>query len=346
MMKIRHVLGTAALAVGAFGMSAGAVAEKVNWNYSIWGNPRAFTRGIETLVEFLEEKTDGNFQIMVHYGEAISPARENLDGLSIGAFESTHLCTSYHPGKNPIGTALDLPFLPIETLEQVRDVHGAFQHFEPWVDEMKRWNAIPLYAGFLPRYEFMGRGEPPRKVEDWDGKRVRALGGIGEAMRRLGSVPTTVPAPELYQALERRVVDAASFPFSYAFGAYRLHEIAAWYTWNMALGSVHCPTVVNIAAFEALPAEYQELLWEGVAVAYQGLLEAYRDADEKWIPIYDERLERITYSDEEIAAIRDVGAEPVWNDWVQEMEGKGLPGQETLNFILEEAEKAQARGGS
>jgi TRAP-type mannitol/chloroaromatic compound transport system substrate-binding protein len=345
-MKTKHIVGTVALVAGVFGMSAGAVAEKINWNYSIWGNPRAFTRGIETLNEFLKEKTDGNFSLTIHYGEAISPSRENLDGLSIGAFESTHLCTSYHPGKNPIGTALDLPFLPIETLEEMRDVHDAFQHFEPWKEEMKGWNALPLYAGFLPRYEFMGRGEPPRKLEDWAGKRVRALAGLGEAMRRVGSVPTSVPAPELYQALERRVIDAASFPFSYAFSAYRLHEIATWYTYNMALGSLHCPTVVNINNYNALPAEYRDLLWEGVPVAYEGLIQAYRDADEKWIPIYDERLERITFSDEDLERFRDAAAGPVWEDWVKEMEGKGLPGQKTLDFILEEAEKAHARRGS
>ena len=118
-MTIKRALGVAAFVVGAFGMSASAVAEKVSWNYSIWGNPRAFTRGIEALVEFLKERTDGNFEITIHYGETISPSRQNLDGVSIGAFESTHLCTSYHPGKNPVGTVLDLPLVCEIGIEQM-----------------------------------------------------------------------------------------------------------------------------------------------------------------------------------------------------------------------------------
>src|SRR3546814_12282983 len=66
----------------------------------------------------VEEKSGGNFTIKVHYGEAISPAKENLDGLKIGAFEMASICTGYHPGKNPAMTVLDLPFLPIRSEER------------------------------------------------------------------------------------------------------------------------------------------------------------------------------------------------------------------------------------
>src|SRR3546814_19852141 len=70
----------------------------------------------------VEEKSGGNFTIKVHYGEAISPAKENLDGLKIGAFEMASICTGYQPGKNPAMTVLDLPSPPIPTLENQQTV--------------------------------------------------------------------------------------------------------------------------------------------------------------------------------------------------------------------------------
>src|SRR3546814_3134446 len=59
------------------------------------------------------------------------------------------------------------------------------------VKEMARWNAVFYASAILPAYEFFGVGEPPKELEDWKGKRVRALGGMGDAMRTLGAVPTT-----------------------------------------------------------------------------------------------------------------------------------------------------------
>ena len=326
MMRSIIVAGLA----GLIGGSAIA-AEKVEWNHSTWGNPRAFTKGFESVAAYVEEKSGGNFTIKIHYGETISPSRENLDGISLGAFEMANFCTSYHPGKNPVGTALDLPFLPLKTWDALVGVQDNFQKHPLWLAELAKWNAMPLFAGVLPQYEFMGVGKAPRELADWKGMRVRALGGIGEAMRKLGSVPTTVPAPEVYTSLERGVVQAASFPYSYTFGAYRLHEIGKWFT-----GTVHCPIVMNKDAYAALPAEYQQMMQDAVPRAYDVLKEAYAEADAKWIPIYKERMEVITYTPEQNAEFEKLAAKPVWDEWVAQYADR-FDSRGVLDSILQKA---------
>ncbi len=62
--------------------------------------------------------------------------------------------------------------------------------------------------------------------------KVRAGGGVAIAMEKLGATRTTVPATEVYTLLERGTVDAVSFPFTYAHAAYKVHEVADWYTGN------------------------------------------------------------------------------------------------------------------
>lgn len=340
-LKIAALAASAgALALGAVAGSAVA-ADKVTWNHSIWGNPRAYTVGIEAVADYVEEKSGGNFVVRIHYGETISPVKENLDGLQIGAFESASICTGYHPGKNQAATGLDLPFLPLPTFQMQQQVSEAYYQHPAVKDEMKRWGAQYAFRGLLPQSEFMGGGEPPRELEDWKSMRMRALGGTGQAMKELGAVPTSVPAPEVYTGIERGMFQAAAFPFSYAHGAYKIHEVSKWYTYNMAPGSNHCPALHSIAALEALPAEYRELLEEAKPIAYEALIKGYEEADAKWIPIFDETgLERITYSDEQLAEFRRVGAKPVWEAWVKDMDSKGIPGQELLDLILAEAEKA------
>lgn len=338
---LRTISVGAVCAAAAFATTAAAAAEKITWNISSYGPPRAYTRGIETVAKYVEEKSGGNFTMRIHYGEAISPVREALDGLHIGAFEGAQTCNSYSPGKTPLSGVLDLPFLPAPNQDVTQRVHEAVFAHPAIVAELKRWNTMAYMSGLLPQYEFMGAGKPPKAIEDWKGMRVRALAGIGEAMRRLGAVPTTVPAPETYTGLERGMFEAASFPFSYSHAAYKLHEVSKWYTMGMAPGAVSCPTYFNVNAYEKLPAEYRKLLEEAEAPAYEALKAAYRQADEENIPMFDKAgLQRIVYTPEMRAEIEQMAGKPVWDAWVADMKGKNLPGEEILNLVIEEGGKS------
>jgi len=316
---------------------------KVTWNFSVWGNTRAFTRGIELISKEVAAKTGNNFTIKIGYADQLSPARENLDNIKLGAFEGAMFCSSYHPGKNPGMTALDLPFLPLDNLNVAQVVYEKFYAHPYIVKEMEKWNAMPYMAGLLPQYEFMGTGDPPMKLEDWKGKRVRALGGLGEAMRILGANPTTVTAAEVYTSLDRGTVDAASFPFSYAHAAFKLNEISKWYTANLAPGAVNCPTVFSITAWKALPAQYQKMVMDLKPVAYDALKQAYKAADEKWIPIFQKTLTPITYSDAELERFQKIGGKPVWDKWVKDNSAKGVPAQELVDLIITTAKGARSK---
>ena len=73
---------------------------KLKWDVSLWGKKRAFTAGVERLSALVKEKTGGNWTIQLHYGGALSKSRENLDGISIDAFQAAMFCNFYHPKKN------------------------------------------------------------------------------------------------------------------------------------------------------------------------------------------------------------------------------------------------------
>ena len=181
---------------------------KVAWNLSVWGPPRAFTAGIETLSKYLDQETGGKFTIKIHYGGALSKGQDNLDNIKLGSFEIAQICTGYHPGKHLGINVLDLPGLPLGDEQVHALVHDAvFEH--PYiVNEFKRWDAKLLMTVIQPQSEFMGVGAPPMTMADYKGMRLRALGGTGAAMKNLGAVPTSVPAPEVYNALERGVFRA------------------------------------------------------------------------------------------------------------------------------------------
>jgi TRAP-type C4-dicarboxylate transport system substrate-binding protein len=332
----RAVLLSAGLWLGLLTAPTNVLAtEKVTWNWSLYGPPRAVTVCMEHLAKVAKEKSGGNFTINLRYNEQLGDAKDMLDGLKVEAFHGAFVAYSYAPAKTPLQGVMDMPFLPIGDLVLLEKVQDAFEAWKPVADELARWNAMHFMTILLPQYEFMGSGKPPVNLEDWKGMRVRALGGLGDAMTLLGAVPTSVSAPEVYTALERGTFQAASFPFTYSFTAYKLHEVSKWYTQGMQLGIVHNSLNFNIKAWNALPAEYKKILEDARPEAYKLQREAYAAADEKSFPLFEKRkLEVIKITPEMRDKLISIAGKPVWDKWVAETEAKGLPGKEALELVL------------
>lgn len=310
------------------------------WHLSTWGNPRAVTTVIQSVADSVARESNGAFRIKIHFGEAVSPSRQNLESLSIGLVDAAQTCSSYHPGKTPAMTALELPFLSINSIDQTIAVHNAFYSHPVVEAELSRWNAQLLFLAPTPQPEFIGRGEPPRAIADWKGKRVRATGGLAQVMIELGSAPIGAPPSEVYLGLERNLFQAAAFPYTYAFGAYRLFEVGSWYTTNMRPAGFNCPVLVNRKSYKALSDSHRILLKNAIQEAYEAQKTAFAEADARWLPIFEERgLEPIAYGEREIADFRRIAA-PVWMRWREKVARYGIDGEALLNDLNEMIENA------
>lgn len=315
-----------------------AQAADVTWNVSLWGTRRGFTEHVEKLAEEVKARTDGQFELVLHYGEALSKSRENLDGIAIGAFEMAQFCASYHPGKTPTLSVLDLPFLGVPDLETQVEVDKAIYSHPIVVKDLARWSAVPLMSTPLPQYNFMGKGAAPATPDDFAGMRVRALGGIGEAMESVGAVPTTVTASETYQALDSGTVRAASFA-PHAHLSFKTVEVSDWYTTNMNPGSINCPVVANADAFAALPDAYRQALLDSIEPSYAHYLETYAEITRKLDQEIDARgIQRVEFTAEDLAAFRDKAGKPKWDEWTATVTADGIDGAALLSTIREVVE--------
>lgn len=320
---------TLALAATAVAFATDAVA--LEWNVSVWGKRRAFTEHIEKLAELVSAKTNGDFTMNISYG-GLSKNRENLDGISIGAFEMAQFCSAYHPDKNPTLMVLDLPFLGVKTLRQEGALDMAVYTHPAAVKDLARWNATVIMASPLPQYNLAGVGDAPKSLEDFNGMRIRATGGIGDAFTKVGGVPTSVTSSEAYTALETGVVDSVAFA-PHAHLSFRTIDIATWWTSNLNPGSVNCPVVANSDALAALTDAQRAALTSSIDEAMEHYYASYDATYQKWdAKIAERNTEVVTLSDDVIAAFRDAAAAPVRNDWIAAMAEKGLPGQELYDF--------------
>ena len=327
-------------AVVALAVTFAGEAVATEWNVSVWGKRRAFTEHVEKLAELVSAKTNGEFTMNVSYG-GLSKNRENLDGISIGAFEMAQFCAGYHPDKNRVVTVLELPFLGVANLaEEVAVSHAVYAH-PAAVEEMAQWNARLLMTSPMPQYNIVGTGEPRTKLADFEGMRVRATGGLGKAFAAVGGVPTSVTATEAYQAMESGVVDTVAFA-QHAHLSYGTINRADWWTANLNPGTVNCPVVVNIDAYESLSDEHRTVLNESVDESIVHYLANYGELLKRWDSVLAEKgVKKVEISDAELAAFRSTAADPIRAAWIADMEAQGIPGQELFDLVMSTLENTR-----
>ncbi|GAA6190753.1 C4-dicarboxylate ABC transporter substrate-binding protein [Phaeobacter gallaeciensis] len=336
---MNKILTGAVAAAVSFAFVSEAAA--VEWNVSLWGKRRAFTEHVEKLAELVSEKTGGEFTLNISYG-GLSKNKENLDGISIGAFEMAQFCAGYHRDKNRAITVLELPFLGVSNLDEEVAVSQAVYSHPAVQEEMAQWSARLLMPSPMPQYNIVGTGEPRDQLAEFDGMRVRATGGIGQAFSAVGGVPTSVTATEAYNAMESGVVDTVAFA-QHAHLAYGTINRADWWTANLNPGTVNCPVVVNIDAYEALSPEHREALDSSVDGAVGHYLENYGKLLDKWDSVLTEKnVTKVELAEGELDAFRKVAADPIREKWIADMSAQGLPAQDLYELVM--ATLKQQRG--
>ncbi|HUF91980.1 MAG TPA: TRAP transporter substrate-binding protein DctP, partial [Candidatus Limnocylindria bacterium] len=288
---LARATAAACVAVAATSVATPAFAQTVVWNHNIFGPPRAVTAGIEAIAEFYKKESNGALEIKIAYGAALGPERQAPESIKSRGYEGAQMCAGYYPNKFPLLAAMELPFLAPRRTEDRAKVDHAFLNHPLIVKEMaERWNIKYLGPTFLPPYEFMGN-KRIASANDMKGVKMRISGLNAKALQAFGAVPTMVTAPEGYTALERGTIDSFGFPYAYTFGAYKMYEVSKYVTEGVAMSGFMCFQGVSLEAWNKLPAALQAKLPQAQELASAALLKAYKDADEKWIPVFKQKLE-------------------------------------------------------
>lgn len=309
---------------------AGEVLAATEWNVSLWGKRRAFTENVEKLAELVEKKTNGDFKLNISYG-GLSKAKENLDGISIGAFEMAQFCSFYHKQKNPSITVTELPFSRDVSLARIAEIYTeVFKH--PIVKkDLARWNATLLMPTPMPQYNIISKSNNFNDLDDFKGLRIRGPGGIMGVLGKLGAIKTGVPFSEVRQSMDSGVIDAASFA-PHAHLATKTYKVGKWVTMNLNLGSANCPVVVNTDALNALKPAHKDALLGSIDEAMAFYVDNYdNNTTGKYLTtIKEQGLKQITFTQAQTQSLNEL-AESVRQDWIK-ANSKSFNAQELYDF--------------
>lgn len=232
-------------------------------------------------VDELAKRSNGKVTMRISWAESLGKAREILGLVSRGAVESGGTAPGYFPAQIPFIAAPNSLPLSIDNRRQAQIIMHTLWNEIPAMQEEARQNGFyPLFWHALDPYYLVCR-TPIRTLADLKGKKLRSWGeDIPRAIQTAGAVPVTVFPAELYESLQRGVLDCAVYPLEAA-ASIKLHEVAKYVT-LMNFGAISgWPQFYNLKLWESWPEETKKL--------FRDVAEDAKKIELKWMEEGDAR---------------------------------------------------------
>jgi tripartite ATP-independent transporter DctP family solute receptor len=180
--------------------------------------------GAKRFAELLGERTSGRLNVRLFAGGQLGGDLPTVSALQGGTIDFTVLNAGLLVGLDKQFAALDLPFLFNTPQEADRVVDGAVgQRLAKGIEDK---GLVGLGYWELGFRNVTNSRRPITKLEDFRGLKLRVLQSplFIDLFNALGANAVPMPWPEVYPALEQKVVDGQENPFPTILGA-KLNEV-------------------------------------------------------------------------------------------------------------------------
>ncbi len=226
------------------------------WGKNHSGVNKEYLPYIKRANEMLQAKYPGEVEIQYIGGPEVIPIPEQPEALRKGQVDMYYGTAAYYAGVAPAANTTKLSQL---TSQEEKDV-GA----DAVYDEIHRKLLNATYLGAL------GSQNPfqlytIKKITSPDqikGLRIRTSPMYVDFLKALGANPVSAKPGDVYQALERGVVDGLMWPLD-SIRPWGWHEVVKYVT-GPPFYKVSHPLLMNASKWDALPKHIQDVLMEAL----------------------------------------------------------------------------------
>ncbi len=227
-------------------------------------------------MDYAREHSEGKIDFEPYYSATLAPPAESLAAIKSGLTDIGFFGATFNPQELPIsywGTnvARDVigPGHPGSTVVGSAATNALYQTSPELLAEFAESNMVPLavmHSGPFP----MLCMEPVESTEQAQGKVVATFGSPWkEEVEALGMTNVSLPPPELYEALQRGIVDCVSSAANNHVNL-GLMEAAKYLTLIDGAAGSGSGYAINKGVWDGLPSAAQEILIEAKASFVRG----------------------------------------------------------------------------
>lgn len=317
-MSKKHLLyGMAALfAIFALNVSlfppASAEAAKITikaisaWGKNHSGVVKDYLPYIKRANEMLQAKYPGEAEIKYIGGAEVIPIPDQPEALRKGQVDMYYGTAAYYAGVAPAANTTKLSQL---TSQQEKDV-GA----DAIYDEIHRKLLNAAYLGALGSQNpfqlyTIKKISAPDQIK---GLRIRTSAMYIDFLKALGANPVAIKPGDVYQALERGVVDGVMWPLD-SIRPWGWHEVVKFVT-GPPFYKVSHPLIMNADKWDGLPKHIQQVLMEALRLEVIAIdARTVEDIGNEYMEMKKAGMQVVEFSAADTQKYLDMAYEQGWN---------------------------------
>lgn len=317
-------------AVAALGLMTGAVSA-AELKLADFQPPSHFVVDLvyTPFAEKIAAQTDGEVTVSVFMGGELGPGpREQYNRAVDGVTDIAFGLPGYTASNFPKTLLTELPgVISAET-----GTASILANIDMLSDEYKRVVLLGLWNN-APNVIFTA-SKPIRTLADLNGLKIRVPSrNAGLVVEAWGATPVSMPAPEIYNAMQTGVIDGAMTDAT-TLGAFKLAEVINYITVGMETTISSFFMIMNRDSFNDMSEDHKKVVVDAGR-------EAAVNGNAAWLGIADKALsgfaaaegkEVITLSDDEAAKFNAASA-PVVETVIAEAEAEGIAAQAFVDAL-------------
>jgi TRAP-type transport system periplasmic protein len=270
----------------------------------------------------VEELTNNRVTFDEHYLGALVGGPDIFPAIQDGRTEAGFHVSFYQPAELPLVQVAGVPFVTEDSEAYVRALSAMFEEHEAFGEDFLQHGVRPLFFIHLSSAT-IGLKEPVESIDGLSGRRIRSAGLLAPVLESAGAEPVAVAAGEIYEALQRGVLDGWSSLALSPAATFGLHEVAP-YIHHPGTGMYLAPSfMISEDVWSGFPSDIQAAFEQASEEVITAGTQITMDVDARICEnVLAEGAEVIVWSDAE----RDRWAEEVGDAavdlWVSSVAGR------------------------
>ncbi len=300
---------------------------------------------LKAWANWLNEKSGGRIELEPHYSNEACKAEDALTATKNGIVDIAEYGSGYWGSDFPVNSSLVLPMVynwcdSWTWSYCLDDLRAKYPQFETeWSD--KGVTLIGWTASGSSNF-FTGKGKDPvYTLEDFKGRISNCFSNYEKlAVQELGGTPEMLAPTDVYDALSKGVLDICNVPYTGSH-ALSVRDAASSIT-EINLGTCVWGLVMNNDVLASMPEDLQALFTDD---ANRTMLRNWYNyqfvCDElnyKAEDVASGQFEIITLDDAEKARWKEK-MDPIYEDWIKEVDATGADGKQLLADLNEASAK-------
>jgi TRAP-type C4-dicarboxylate transport system substrate-binding protein len=286
----------------------------------------------------LKKATNGRLKITIFPGAALASADTVVEAIESGACDLGMVYTTYYDTIFGLTNGVALPMLGIGSAQEATEVMWDMYEQSPEMKaEFDDYVPIHIYSNGPSYFHFVNK--PINTFDGLKGLKMRAGGGsMTQFLTKCGAAPMNVTTPELYEALQKGMIDGNVCNGS-QMASWNLSEVEKYFM-DMPLFVGVWMTLMNKDSFEKLPADIQEALLSSGGREGSLVLADYLQGenDSGYKEAIAKGCEWVDVADKEVAKFNDA-AVSYNKEWIKSHTTAKFDAQAYYDMLMASAQK-------